>query len=178
MPVNMQEIGCDALFFTGHKMMAYTGIGVLALKHERIKRLDPLSVGGGTIKDVSLTDYTLQGNYEKFEAGTPNIIGAVSLKYALEYIKTLSPQGTLAGGMEQIAEHETMLMHYALAKFQTLKEHIQLIGPRTGNRVALFSFLIKNHPNFNQIGERFAEKNICIRCGGHCAYPLHKQLGI
>ena len=68
MPVDMQEIGCDALIFTAHKMMAYTGLGVLALKYQRIKELQPLSVGGGTIKDVSCDRFELQSNNEKFEA--------------------------------------------------------------------------------------------------------------
>lgn len=68
MPVNMQEIDCDALVFTGHKIMASTGIGVLALKNERIKKLNPMIVGGGTIKDVSTTEFSLQSNAEKFEA--------------------------------------------------------------------------------------------------------------
>lgn len=68
MPVDMQEIDCDALVFTGHKIMASTGIGVLALKNERIKKLNPIIVGGGTIKDVSITEFSLQSNAEKFEA--------------------------------------------------------------------------------------------------------------
>lgn len=68
MVVDMQEIGCDALVFTGHKMMAYTGLGVLALKHQRVKELQPLAVGGGTIKDVSCAGFELQTNNEKFEA--------------------------------------------------------------------------------------------------------------
>ncbi len=178
MPVNMQEIDCDALVFTGHKIMASTGIGVLALKNERIKKLNPMIVGGGTIKDVSTTEFSLQSNAEKFEAWTPNIVGAASLTAALEYIKTLSPLGTLQGGMEMIFEHEKALAQYALKRFQALGERIQLVGPQNNERVALFSFIIKGKENFNQVGEFFAEKGICIRCGGHCAYPLHKQFGL
>lgn len=173
--VDMQEIWCDALAFTGHKMMGYTGIGVLALKQEWVKRLQPLSIGGGTIKDVSVNGFELQTNNEKFEAWTPNIIGAVSLGYALEYIKTLSKEGSLRTGMQVIAEHEKKLARYALAQFQSLGDTVGIVWPQTEERVALFSFILKGKENFNQVWEFFAEKNICIRCGGHCAYPLHKQ---
>ena len=175
MPVDMQEINCDALIFTAHKIMAYTGLGVLALKHQRVKELQPLSVGGGTIKDVSCDGFELQSNNEKFEAWTPNIIGAVSLEYALEYLKTLSPEKTLKSSLQIISEHEKKLAEYALGKFHLLKDQVKIIGPISEDRVALFSFIIKGKENFNQVWEFFAERNICIRCGGHCAYPLHKQ---
>lgn len=175
MVVDMQEIGCDALVFTGHKMMAYTGLGVLALKHQRVKELQPLAVGGGTIKDVSCDGFELQTNNEKFEAWTPNIIGAVSLEYALEYIKSFSPDKNLHASMQLIAEHEKNLAHYALERFHYLGDKVRIIGPISEDRVALFSFIVQGKENFNQVGEYFAEKNICIRCGGHCAYPLHKQ---
>ncbi len=178
MLLDMQDIGCDALIFTGHKIMAYTGIGVLALKHERIKKLQPLSVGGGTIKDVSCEGFELQSNNEKFEAWTPDIIGAVSLGYALEFIKTLGQEKDLKSWMQTIAHHEKQLAEYALKRFQALSDKVQLIGPQHEQRVALFSFLLKDQPNFNQIWEYFAEKNICIRCGGHCAYPLHKHFKV
>lgn len=175
MSVDMQDIGCDALIFTGHKMMAYTGLGVLALKHQRIKELQPLAVGGGTIKDVSCDGFDLQTNNEKFEAWTPNIIGAVSLEYALEYIKSLSSEKTFKASLQLIFEHEKSLARYALERFHFLRDQVRIIGPVNENRIALFSFIINGKENFNQVGEFFAEKNICIRCGGHCAYPLHKQ---
>lgn len=88
-PVDVQDIGCDGLVFTGHKMMAYTGIGAVYLAKERVKKLSPMTRGGGTIEDVSVQGHTLIGNTDKFEAGTPNIIGAVSLAKSLEYIKTI-----------------------------------------------------------------------------------------
>ena len=174
MPVDMQDIGCDALIFTWHKMMAYTGIWILALKQQWIKELQPLSVWGGTIKDVSCDGFELQTTNEKFEAWTPNIIGAVSLEYALEYLRSLSPEQTFSATMQKIAHHEKDLATYALKRFWAFWNQVQIIGPQSEERVALFSFIIKGKENFNQVWEFFAERNICIRCGGHCAYPLHK----
>ena len=175
MPVDMQDIACDALIFTWHKMMAYTGIWILALKQQWIKELQPLSVWGGTIKDVSCDGFELQTTNEKFEAWTPNIIGAVSLEYALEYLKSLSPEQTFSATMQKIARHEKDLATYALKRFWAFWSQVQIIGPQSEERVALFSFIVKGKENFNQVWEFFAERNICIRCGGHCAYPLHKS---
>lgn len=173
--IDFQDIGADALVFTAHKMMAQTWLWVLVLKNQRIKELEPLIVWGGTIKDVSIAGFDLQKNNQKFEAGTPNIVGAVSLLHALEFIKTLSPDHTLSWGMQAIWQHEHELVSYALKNFQQLWDAVQLIGSQTAPRVALFSFVLRDEQNFNRIWEFFAEQNICIRCGGHCAYPLHKH---
>ena len=155
--------------------MAQTWLWVLVLKNQRIKELEPLIVWGGTIKDVTISGFDLQKNNQKFEAGTPNIVGAVSLLHALEFIKTLSPDHTLSGGMQAIWQHEQELVRYALKNFQQLWNAVQLVGSQTAPRVALFSFVLRDEQNFNRIWEFFAEQNICIRCGGHCAYPLHKH---
>ncbi|HMS90765.1 MAG TPA: aminotransferase class V-fold PLP-dependent enzyme [Candidatus Absconditabacterales bacterium] len=167
-PVDVQDIGCDCLVFTGHKMMAYTGIGVVYLKKEWIRKLVPMIRGGGTIEDVSTEGHILATNVDKFEAGTPNIIGAVSLAKAIEYIKSI-------GGMEKIWEHEQNLVKLCLEGFAKLQDKVEILGPLDSDRVAVFSFILPNNTNFNNIGETFAEQNIAIRCGGHCAYPLHKR---
>lgn len=85
-PVDVSKIGCDCFVFTAHKMMAYTGLGVAYLAKEWIRKLQPLISGGGAIHDVDTSNYTPASGVDKFEAGTPNIIGAVSLLKALEYI--------------------------------------------------------------------------------------------
>ncbi len=171
-PVDVQDIGCDCLVFTGHKMMAYTGIGCIYLKKEWIKKLVPLIRGWGTIEDVSKETHSLVGTAGKFEAGTPNIIGAVSLTKALEYIKSI-------GGMQTIREHEQTLVNYFINKLRDKgrmeNKKIEIIWPLTTDRVAVFSFVLANNSNFNNIGETFSDQNIAIRCGGHCAYPLHKH---
>ncbi len=167
-PVDVQDIGCDCLVFTWHKMMAYTGIWVIYLKKEWIKKLDPLIRGGGTIEDVDISGHTLATNSDKFEAGTPNIIWAVSLLKALEYIKSI-------WWMKMIREHEQKLVKLCLDGFTKLKGKVEIVGPMNSDRVAVFSFVLPNNKNFNNIGEKFSEYNIAVRCGGHCAYPLHKH---
>jgi len=173
--VNVAQIWCDCLVFTGHKMMAYTWIGVVYLKKEYIKSLSPMIAGGGTVEDVDTTSYRLHGSVDKFEAGTPNIIGAVSLLKAIEYITSI-------GGIQKIREHEQQLVHYFMNKLSTewrvTSKKIEIVWPMSvEGRIAVFSFVLPWVKNFNMIGEKFAEANVCIRCGGHCAYPLHKFLG-
>lgn len=168
-PVNVGQIDCDCLVFTGHKMMAYTWIGIVYLKKEYIKTLSPMIAWGGTVEDVDTNSYKLHTSVDKFEAGTPNIIGAVSLLKAIEYIKSI-------GGIQKIREHDQELLRYFLSKLDS--SGIELVGPISQEwRVAVFSFVIPGVKNFNMIGEKFAQANVCIRCGGHCAYPLHKYLG-
>jgi len=167
-PVNVQDIGCDCLVFTWHKMMAYTGIWAIYVKKERIKKLVPMIRGGGTIEDVDITWHTLATNSDKFEAGTPNIIWAVSLTKAIEYITSI-------WWMKKIREHEQKLVKLCLEGFKKRQDKIEILWPLNSDRVAVFSFLLANNTNFNNIGETFSDQNIAIRCGGHCAYPLHKH---
>lgn len=167
-PVDVQDIGCDCLVFTWHKMMSYTGIWSIYLKKEWIKKLTPMILGWGTIEDVSIEWHTLATNSEKFEAGTPNITWAVSLLKALEYIKSI-------WWMKKIREHEQKLVKLCLEGFEKLKDKVEIVWPLKIDRVAVFSFVLPNNTNFNNIGEAFADKNIAVRCGWHCAYPLHKH---
>lgn len=167
-PVDVQDIDCDCLVFTGHKMMAYTGLGVIYLKKEWIKKLVPMIRWWWTIEDVSIDWHTLVKDSDKFEAGTPNIIGAVSLSKAIEYIKSI-------WGMKKIWEHEQKLVKLCLAGFAKFQDKVEILWPTTTDRLAVFSFVLANNTNFNNIGETFAEQNIAIRCGGHCAYPLHHR---
>lgn len=171
MKIDVQDIWCDAFVLTGHKVMAYTGIGAVYLKQKRTKQLSPMIAGWWTIKDVWVEWHTLVSTIEKFEAGTPNIIWAASLLYALEYVQSI-------WGMEVIQTHEEYLVQEFLAWFKTLEKNIDLIWPKTTDRIAVFSFFIPSLDNFNTVGEIFAEKNIAVRCGGHCAYPLHKDLKV
>lgn len=171
MEIDVQDIWCDAFVLTGHKVMAYTGIGAVYLKKDRVKKLNPMLAWWGTIKDVWIEWYSLVSSIEKFEAWTPNIIWAASLLYALEYIQSI-------WGMQVIQKHEEYLVQKFLAWFKKLENKVNLIWPKTSDRVAVFSFFIPSLANFNTVGELFAEKNVAIRCGGHCAYPLHKDLKV
>ena len=172
-PVDVQDIGCDCLVFTWHKMMAYTGIWIIYLQKKWIKKLVPMIRGWWTIEDVDVSWHTLATNSDKFEAGTPNIIWAVSLLKALEYIKSI-------WWMQKIREHEQQLVHSIIHKLRdkgrgTSNSPVEILWPLNSDRIAVFSFLLADNANFNNIGEKFSDHNIAIRCGGHCAYPLHKH---
>ncbi len=168
--VDVKDIWCDCLVFTWHKMMAYTGIWAVYLELDWIKKLMPMFGWWGTVQDVSQDSYEFFSTNEKFESWTPNIIWAVSLLKSIEYIQSI-------WWIEFIRENEFKLIEYALDKFKSLSEKVKLIWPLDAkNRIGVFSFNIPSNKNQNMIWETFAEKDICIRCGGHCAYPLHKFL--
>ena len=171
-PIDIEQIQCDAVIMTGHKMMAQTWLGMMYLKREWIKELNPLILWGWTVKDVSIDDFSLQNNADKWEAWTPNIVWAVSLLKALETIEEL-------GWMEKIREHEKSLTKILCKWFEKRKDKMKLIGNlNQENRIWTFSFIINDENNFNKIWEIFSKNNICIRTWWHCAYPLHKSLNV
>jgi len=171
-PVDVEQIQCDALVMTGHKMMAQTWLWMMYLKRERIKELDPLILWWWTVKDVSIDDFSLQNNVDKWEAWTPNIVWAVSLLKALESIENI-------WWIEKIREYEESLIKLLCEWFKKRKDKVRLLwNLDPDSRIWTFSFIINDENNFNKIGDIFAEKNICIRTGWHCAYPLHKSLNV
>lgn len=158
----------DALIATGHKLMADTGIGMIAMKKEQIKTLQPARWGGGMIEDVTKDGHTLTSWWEKFEPGTPHIVGAASLLYALEYIESI-------GGYEAIQQYEKHLVEYALERIQK-NDNIDLFGQTTSeNRLGIFAFRLKTQPTSRKVGEHLAEHNIAIRCWWHCVHPLFQS---
>ena len=171
MPIDVQKIGCDCFIFTGHKAMAYTGIWWVYLKKDWIKELTPMVSWWWAIKDLDVDFYELPTTVSKFEAWTPNIIWAVSLLKALEYIESI-------WWINEIFKHEKKIVQYCLPKFAELSDKVNLIWPKTEDRVAVFSFFIPENQNFNNVWEIFSEHNIAIRCWWHCAYPIHKSLKI
>ena len=171
-PVNIEMIQCDALIMTGHKIMAQTWLWMMFLKRELVKELNPLILWWWTVKDVSVSDFSLQNNADKWEAWTPNIVWAVSLLKSLETIEQL-------GWMEKIRVHEKILIKILCDWFEKRKDKVKLIwNYESNNRIWTFSFIINDENNFNKIWEIFSKNNICIRTWWHCAYPLHKSLDI
>lgn len=171
-PVDVEQIQCDALIMTGHKMMAYTWLWMLYLNRQQIKELNPLILWWWTVKDVNANNFSLQNNADKREAWTPNIVWAVSLLKALETIEQL-------WWMENILEHEKKLTKDLCAWFSKRLDKINLIWTlNPDNRIWTFSFTVNNEKNFNKIWNIFSKNNICIRTWWHCAYPLHKSLNI
>jgi len=172
MPIDIDNIQCDALIMTWHKMMAHTWLGMLYLKHAYVKELNPLILWWWTVKDVSIDSFSLQNNVDKREAGTPNIIWAVSLLKAIETIELIGWINTLRG-------HEKTLIEELYKWFSQREQQVKVIwNLDTDNRIWTFSFILKDENNFNRIWEFFSKKNICIRTWWHCAYPLHKSLNI
>jgi cysteine desulfurase/selenocysteine lyase len=171
-PVDVNQIKCDALIMTWHKMMAHTWIWMMYLKREMVKELNPLILWWWTVKDVNTNNFSLQNNADKREAWTPNIVWAVSLLKALETIE-------LIWWMENFREHEKSLIKIICEWFEKRKEKVKLIwNYDSKNRIWTFSFIIRDENNFNKIWEIFSKNNICIRTWWHCAYPLHKSLNI
>ncbi|HMT01542.1 MAG TPA: aminotransferase class V-fold PLP-dependent enzyme, partial [Candidatus Absconditabacterales bacterium] len=157
--LDFQKLGADFLIFTAHKIMADTGLGVLVARQELMKELEPSIVGGGAIGGVTTSGFSFKSGVEKWEPGTPNIVGAVSLLKALEYLEKI-------GGYQTLEDIEKKLMSRALERFRGYGDQIELIGSdKLENRLGIFSFVLKNQKNIQMVGELFAEKGICVRSG-------------
>jgi cysteine desulfurase/selenocysteine lyase len=172
--VDVKKLGCDFYVFSGHKMLAPTGIGVLWGKKELLEKMPPFNFGGEMIEKVSLKRSVFKKPPLKFEAGTPHIAGALGLGEAIDYLSRAK--------LEKIREHELKLTEYALEKLAGLG-NIEIYGPEKaalrGGVVAFNVYSKKGkllHPH--DIAHILASKNICLRAGHHCAMPLHEKLGV
>ena len=166
MKVDVQEIDCDFMAFSGHKMLGPTGIGVLYGKKELLEDMDPFLRGGDMIKQVKIEGVSWNDLPWKFEAGTSNIAGGIGLKAAIEYLQNI--------GMDCIFEHEKALAKYTINKLKEIEE-VKLFGPE--ERIGVISFVVKGiSPDL--VGIAMNEKGIAIRTGCHCAQPLHEFFGI
>lgn len=167
--VDVQKLGCDLLVFSGHKMMAATGISVLYGKKELLENLPPFLFGGEMISEVSVKKTTFAQLPEKYEAGTPDIAGIISLGSAIDYLQKI--------GMEKIQKHERMLTEYCLNEMKKI-DGLTVLGPQDlSARSGVVSFtLFQIHPH--DLAQILGDLGICIRVGHHCAMPLHKRLGI
>ena len=165
MPVNVQDLECDFLVFSGHKMLGPTGVGVLWGKFELLNDLDPFLSGGEMIEKVTLGESTWNEVPYKFEAGTPNYVQAIGLGAAVKFLSKI--------GMENIHKYEKELTSYAVEKLQSIP-NLNIHGSPK-NRGSVISFNIENiHPQ--DLAQFLNEDNICIRVGHHCAQPLLETL--
>jgi len=166
MPVDVQELDCDFLAFSGHKMLGPTGIGVLYGKLEWLKRLEPVEFGGEMIDFVELHESTWKEPPWKFEGGTPNIAGAIGLAAAIQFLQSL--------GMDAVHEHEQQLVRYALERLRQV-EGIELYGPE--QRAGIVTFNLPGiHPH--DVATVLDTEGVAVRAGHHCAQPLMKWLGV
>ncbi|MBP8960965.1 SufS family cysteine desulfurase [Patescibacteria group bacterium] len=168
-PVDVQKLGCDFLAFSGHKMLGPMGIGVLWAKKEHLKTLEPFDFGGGMISQVSNEGSTWADLPAKFEAGTPNVAGAIGLAKACGYLSKI--------GMENVQKHSQELAKHAIEKLEKIP-NLDILGPKDpAKRTGLVSFTIKNaHPH--DIAAILNTKGIAVRAGQHCTMPLHNALNI
>lgn len=167
-PLDVQEIGCDFLAFSGHKMCGPTGIGVLYGRQEILETMPPYQGGGEMILNVTFQKSTWKHAPHRFEAGTPDISGAVGLHAAMDYLDAI--------GRQQIAEHDQELGAYAYEKLSRLKGGIRLFGPHIG-RAGVVSFLLKD-VHAHDVVTVADQRGVALRGGHHCNQPLMHKLGV
>lgn len=166
-PLDVQELGCDFLAFSGHKMCAPTGIGVLYGRAELLDSMPPWQGGGEMIVSVTFEKSTFKKPPHRFEAGTPNIAGAVGLGAAIDYLEAI--------GRPAIFEHDSELAHYAAERLTELPK-TRVFGPK-GERGALVGFTIDAaHPHdLTTFADQYG---LAMRGGHHCNQPLMRRFGI
>ena len=165
--VDVQDLDAEFYVFSGHKVYGPTGIGVLYGKEEWLDRLPPYQGGGEMIQSVSFNRTTFNELPFKFEAGTPDYIGATALAEALRYVSEL--------GMEKIAATEDELLRYATSRLDEI-EGMRIFG-RAEHKSAVLSFLVGNIHHYD-MGMLLDHLGIAVRTGHHCAQPLMQALGI
>ncbi|MGZ8907119.1 MAG: family 2A encapsulin nanocompartment cargo protein cysteine desulfurase [Methylobacter sp.] len=165
--VDVQALDCDWFVFSGHKIFAPTGIGVLYGKAELLEAMQPWQGGGNMIADVTFEQIAYQPAPARFEAGTGNIADAVGLGAALEYVLKL--------GIDNIARYEHELLVYAMDELRTVSG-LRLIGT-AANKTSVLSFVLEGHSN-QDIGVALNRAGIAVRTGHHCAQPILRRFGL
>lgn len=165
--VDVQKLDCDFYVFSGHKMYAPTGTGIVYGKRSLLEKIPPYQGGGEMIKEVTFEKTTYNEIPYKFEAGTPNISDIVAFRYAIDFINQL--------GKKNIAAHEDQLLKYATEQIGNI-EGVRLIGTAK-KKVSVLSFVVEGIHHFD-IGMMLDAKGIAVRTGHHCTQPLMKRLGI
>jgi cysteine desulfurase/selenocysteine lyase len=165
--VNVATLGCDFLVFSGHKTLGPTGIGVLWGKPEILDRMPPYQGGGEMINEVQLEWSTYREPPGKFEAGTPNVAGAIGLGAAIDYLNAV--------GLDTIRSYEQELMEYALQQLDSTGD-IEIYGPRP-DRGGVVSFNVRDvHPH--DVATILDEEGIAVRAGHHCTQPVMRWLNV
>jgi cysteine desulfurase/selenocysteine lyase len=167
LPVDVTAIGCDFYAFSGHKIYGPSGIGALWARRELLEEMPPYHGGGAMIESVTFEKTTFAALPAKFEAGTPNIAGAVGLAAAIDWVEAI--------GLERIAAHEQALLAYAEAQLAELPA-VRVIGTAPG-KAAVVSFAIEGvHPH--DVATVLDREGVAVRAGHHCAQPLMERFGV
>ena len=167
LPVDVPDIGCDFYAFSGHKICGPTGIGVLWGRGALLEKMPPYQGGGEMINDVTFEQVSFKHPPHKFEAGTPNMAGAIGLAAAMDYLDAI--------GRDAIFAHDQELAEYTYARLGELPG-IRLFGPRT-NRGGLVAFALGD-VHAHDLVTLADQKGIALRGGHHCTQPLMKKLGV
>ena len=169
MKIDVQRLDADFVVFSGHKMLAPLGLGVLYGKKELLEKMSPFLMGGDMIEYVYEQDTTFAPLPSKFEAGTQNVGGVVGLCAAIDYIESIE--------YENIQKHEKEVVDYAIKRLKQL-EYIKLyITPNRKNHSVVISFnIVGVHPH--DVASILDANGVCVRSGNHCAQPLMRYLGI
>ncbi len=167
MPTDVQDMDCDFLVCSGHKLYGPTGIGLLYGKAEHLKSMRPYRGGGEMIREVGLDNVTYAAPPHRFEAGTPAIVQAIGLGAALSYIESV--------GRERILGHEMALRDYATRRLSEINS-LRIIGT-TKSKGSIVSFVMENaHPH--DIATVIDRAGVAVRAGHHCAQPVMERFGV
>ncbi|ABN69787.1 aminotransferase, class V [Staphylothermus marinus F1] len=177
--LDVRDLGIDFTVFSAHKILGPMGIGVIWGRRDLLENMIPVMLGGDMVKNVTLINRdTMETKVKyndlpwKFEAGTPNVAGAVGLKAALEYVNKI--------GYNNIRSHEIILSRTLIKELQeAFGDRIRIIGPLDPTkRTGLVAFTFRDNVKPEVVATWLASKNICVRAGFHCAEPLHEYLGL
>lgn len=167
LPVDVQKLDCDFLAFSGHKIYGPTGIGVLYGKVDLLEKMPPFQGGGDMISKVTFEETTYNELPHKFEAGTPDIAGAIGLGAAIEYVSKI--------GIDKIKAYETDILNYAVEQISKIPD-LRIIG-RAKEKMSVLSFVLENiHPH--DIGTFLDFEGVAIRTGHHCTQPVMQRFNI
>ena len=166
-PVDVRQIGCDFLAFSGHKICGPTGIGVLYGRQELLEAMPPWQGGGEMILSVDFYQTSYKHAPHKFEAGTPDISGPIGLHAAMDYLDGI--------GRENIFRHDQELAAYAYEELSR-RNNVRLFGPKTG-RAGLVSFMLKD-VHAHDVVTVADQRGVALRGGHHCTQPLMRKLGV
>lgn len=169
LPVNFTELGVDFAAFSGHKMLAPTGIGVLYGRGELLEAMPPFLTGGSMVEIVTMEETTFMPPPQRFEAGTQMVAQTAGMHAAIDYLNNL--------GMDRLAAHEDQLAERMLEGIATVPG-IRVLGPTTPeNRLAVVAFDVPGvHPH--DVGQVLDDQGIAVRVGHHCAQPAHRSFGV
>lgn len=165
MNLDVKELNADFITFSGHKMLGPSGIGILYGKIELLEETGPYQVGGGMVKSVEKDSVRYEDPPQKFEAGTPNISGAIGLKAAMEYLEEI--------GLEDIHEHDLRISEKIREGLEDI-DSIKVLSPEDSVLVSFYSEKVHSH----DLAEVLNQKDVAVRAGNHCAQPQHQDLDL